>query len=292
MPNGPPAAAIWLLKLGAWLAPQHARAEWETCWNLRLFNLWILAERGELGLRARPETIALMRAAWSQAFWLRYTRAELRRWLRGPWMPVATAGALATGLAILSRGYTATCEVVSATIEWQIDPPIIGHDPRGNMVMGHLIPIAMAFTIGAALLLIGKHSLGRFGWRYWLFFAFKALAMMTLIPLAWTEAYPAITHQISHELLRAWIAGMGSTLVFLAVFGISVIWILSDQRVRCPVCLRRLARPVTFGSWASMIEPVTTEFLCDEGHGSLSLGESEAGARNRWVVLDASWRGL
>ena len=27
--------------------------------------------------------------------------------------------------------------------------------------------------------------------------------------------------------------------------------------------------PVTLGSWASVFEPVTTEMLCHEGHGSL-----------------------
>jgi hypothetical protein len=68
--------------------------------------------------------------------------------------------------------------------------------------------------------------------------------------------------------------------------------VFDDQRRRCPECLRRLARPVTMGSWGSMFEPVTTEFLCDEGHGALSLAESEIGEGDRWVSLDASWREL
>jgi hypothetical protein len=44
------------------------------------------------------------------------------------------------------------------------------------------------------------------------------------------------------------------------------------------------------GSWGSMFDPVTTEFLCDDGHGALSLAESEIGEGDRWVTLDASWR--
>ena len=44
------------------------------------------------------------------------------------------------------------------------------------------------------------------------------------------------------------------------------------------------------GSWGSMFDPATTEFLCDEGHGALSLAESEIGEGDRWVALDASWR--
>jgi hypothetical protein len=37
---------------------------------------------------------------------------------------------------------------------------------------------------------------------------------------------------------------------------------------------------------------VTTEFLCDEGHGALSVSESEMGEGDRWIKLDSSWRGL
>jgi hypothetical protein len=41
-----------------------------------------------------------------------------------------------------------------------------------------------------------------------------------------------------------------------------------------------------------MFEPVTTEMLCDEGHGTLTMAENEMGEGDRWVSLDASWRGL
>jgi hypothetical protein len=50
--------------------------------------------------------------------------------------------------------------------------------------------------------------------------------------------------------------------------------------------------PVTMGSWASVFEPVTTEMLCHEGHGSLSVVEGDIGGGDRWVALDTSWRGL
>jgi hypothetical protein len=92
--------------------------------------------------------------------------------------------------------------------------------------------------------------------------------------------------------LRLYVVGIGVTLAFLGGFGLATIWVFDDQRRRCPECLRRLARPVTMGSWGSMFEPVTTEFVCDEGHGALSLAESEIGEGDRWVSLDASWREL
>jgi len=48
--------------------------------------------------------------------------------------------------------------------------------------------------------------------------------------------------------------------------------------------------PVMIGSWASVFEPVTTELLCEEGHGSLCVPET--GQPDRWTPLDASWREL
>jgi hypothetical protein len=286
------AAALGILRLACLLAPRSARREWHTCWSSRLVNLWVLVERGELTLNPRSETLWLLRAALANAFWLRFNRAGLRDWVRGPGFIVASAALAVLVLALLSHGLAATRAFVSATIEFQFDPPVIRYDPRRDFVVAHLIPIAMAFSIGIVLVLIGKRSLGRFGWRYWLFLSVKILSVIALVPLLWLEGGAVLWRAISNELLRAWIAGIVCTLAFLGGFGVSVIWVFSDQRRRCPVCLRLLERPVTMGSWASVFEPATTEFVCEEGHGALSLAESEIGEGDRWVALDASWRGL
>jgi hypothetical protein len=81
-------------------------------------------------------------------------------------------------------------------------------------------------------------------------------------------------------------------LLFLAACCFAVWWSFADQRQRCPECLERLALPVTIGSWSSVLEPVTTEFLCESGHGSLCVPETEQSERGRWTALDASWREL
>src|ERR1039457_3246659 len=124
----------------------------------------------------------------------------------------------------------------------------------------------------------------------WSYLAVKIVSVIVLVPLLWIEGSRVLWNLITADVLRAWSAGFGATVAFLGGFGLAAIWVFDDQRRRCPVCLRRLARPVTMGSWASMFEPVTTEFLCDEGHGALSLAESELGEGDRWVSLDASWR--
>jgi len=159
-------------------------------------------------------------------------------------------------------------------------------------VVGHMVPIFLALAIGATLVLIGRLSLGRYGWRYWLYLIAKIVFVMVFVPLLWIEGSRWLWNLLTPEVLRVWVAGLGATMAFLGGFGMASIWIFDDQRRRCPECLRRLARPVTMGSRASTFDPITTEFLCDDGHGALSLAESEVGDGDRWVSLDASWRGF
>ncbi len=195
-------------------------------------------------------------------------------------------------LALLSRGFQATRSIVDAAIEWNIEPRQLRYDPRGDLVVAHVIPLVLALAIGAALVAIGRLSLGRHGWRYWTYLAAKIAAVIVLVPLLWIEGSRWLWNLLTPEVLRVWVAGFAATLAFLGGFGLAAIWVFDDQRRRCPECLRRLLRPVTMGSWGSMFDPVTTEFLCDEGHGALSLAESEIGEGDRWVSLDSSWRGF
>ena len=220
------------------------------------------------------------------------------------WTAIASGDPLMFMLAIDNASLTygliqATRSFVSAAIYWNIESmEFIGlrhlryDPPLGDQVVGRVVPIALALAIGAALVAIGRLSLGRYGWRYWLYLALKIVGVIVLIPLLWIEGSRFLWNLLTPELLRVWVAGIGATLAFMGGFGLAAIWAFDDQRRRCPVCLRRLARPVTMGSWSSMFEPVTTEFLCDEGHGALSLAESEIGEGDRWVSLDASWREL
>ncbi len=293
-PDGVPAPMVcrWLLRIAERLAPRALRHEWRRCWHSRMASLCILVDRGEVAGRDGAELMLLCRDALSNAFWLRFNRAGLRHWTLGPQfvMVVGAAGALL--LALFSHGFRATRSIVDAAIEWKIEPRQLRYDPRGDLVVGHVAPIVLALAIGAALVAIGRLSLGRYGWRYWLFLAVKIVGVIVLVPLLWIEGSRFLWDLLKPEVLRMWVAGIGGTLAFLGGFGLVAIWVFDDQRRRCPVCLRRLARPVTMGSWGSMFEPVTTEFVCDEGHGALSLAESEIGEGDRWVSLDASWKGF
>ena len=149
-----------------------------------------------------------------------------------------------------------------------------------SQLPGYLIGIAFAIAVGAFLVArqqtVGLHH----SWRYWRFLASKTFLLVLIPSLLWIEcgrfapipARPAVT------------------LLFLAACSFAFWWSFADQRRRCPVCFERLALPVTLGSWSSVLEPATTEFLCEFGHGSLCVPETEQGERDRWRTLDASWR--
>ena len=78
------------------------------------------------------------------------------------------AAAAALGLlALLSRGFQGTRGVIDTYIAWRGEPRTLRYDPRADLVVGHFVPILFALTIGAALVAMGRLSLGRYGWRYW-----------------------------------------------------------------------------------------------------------------------------
>jgi hypothetical protein len=98
-------------------------------------------------------------------------------------------------------------------------------------------------------------------------------------------------------------AAMSTAIVTLAlppplfIFGFfaAFSWTLADQRGRCPVCLRRLVRPVTIGSAShTLLDWYGTELLCARGHGLLYEPEipTSPNSARHWQSLDPSWAGL
>ncbi len=149
-----------------------------------------------------------------------------------------------------------------------------------SQLPGYLLGIAFAIAVGAFLVArqqaIGLHH----SWRYWRFLALKTLLLVLIPSLLWIESGRFVPIP----------ARAAVTLLFLAACSFALWWSFADQRSRCPVCFERLALPVTLGSWSSVLEPATTEFLCEFGHGSLCVPETEQGERDRWRTLDPSWR--
>jgi hypothetical protein len=159
---------------------------------------------------------------------------------------------------------------------------------RGRWVL--LRSLLIEFFVGFVLLPITTSisSLGDYpgktSIRRWLFLAAKILLVLPIVMFGALD-----------------IGSTGSTVspiaLWLAPFGglLAMRWVLTDQRERCPVCLRLLANPVRIGqSSRILLEWNGTELMCLRGHGLLHVPERPAiwFSGQRWVNFDPSWSGL
>jgi len=283
----------WLIVLGGRIVPKRRRAEWRARWEGELREWAVLTDRGEVRLRDSAE---LGRDCWgavAEAVWLRFSKEEVRRWVRGPVFLLAASAALLALGAALTNGFAATRSLVELARSLEAHPVArMGYDPRSDRLFAAIAPLVFAMATGIALVAVAGLPWRGHGWRYGALLGMKMVLVMAAGPLVWIDGGTALRSHISHEGLRVLGGGLGFAVVFVASFSYAMWWVMDDQRKRCPECLHRLALPVRMGSWASVFEPPSTELLCDEGHGSLSVPERTDGEAERWVRLDASWREL
>jgi len=147
------------------------------------------------------------------------------------------------------------------------------------------LPAITSVSLGESSLCLQQTSwLGRL--RRWSFLAFKIALLLPIVYfLSLDLAYGCTA--LSRE--QAGLVQLFSTFS-MCLFGMC--WVLKDQRQRCPVCLRRVARPAqvgqasrTFLAWNGM------EMMCMGGHTLLhvpSMPTSWFGTQ-RWLYLDPSW---
>jgi hypothetical protein len=181
---------------------------------------------------------------------------------------------------------------------WPLRAPI-----QGRTLVWIAFP-GFGLVVGVVLVAVGKQSpvAGHVAWRRrlrcWAFLILKTALVLAALTLFWIEAVTARTIRAPESDLREFVnlmAALVPTFGFLAVCALATLWCVVDQRKRCPVCLARLAMPVTLGSWSSsLLDPVTTEFVCERGHGSLAMHETDASSTepDRWTAMDDSWRDL
>lgn len=168
-------------------------------------------------------------------------------------------------------------------------PEVYWFPVPGSAKFGYLLGIAFALVIGGAMVVRERPFARRHGWRYWTFLAAKTALLLAVPTAVWVEVTTRLHPPTG---IAEALSVVVPTVLFLVIFAFAVQWSFQDQRARCPVCLRRLAMPVSMGSWSSVLDPATTEFLCDSGHGALSVAETESGESDRWTALDRSWREL
>jgi hypothetical protein len=288
----PPLVYRGLMRLASALAPEAAGARW----SRELEDLWVLTERGELPLEARGEMAALCRQALAEAFSARGRREWLADAWRRPWVVLSALALALVTLSWASAGFASTREVADHFLRVRFDgppmPKLVWNEHAQLTVIGYTIPFLFANVASLFLIAVRKPALAGGGWGYWLFFIAKLMAVPALITAGWVELTEAARAWATYEPVRILGAGLLLWCLYIAAFTRGLLWCVTDQQMRCPVCGKRLAMPVSLGSRASLFDPPVTEFLCDDGHGRLSVSETPDGEVEEWRDLDSSWRDL
>lgn len=126
-------------------------------------------------------------------------------------------------------------------------------------------------------------------WARWRFLAAKFLLLVLSCYLLALHVTRPFQHLLGSQ--ADWLL-MACGLLFNVV---AVSWALTDQRQRCPTCMRSLRSPARMGqpSW-SLLDSDATEEMCDRGHGLLHQPEWQTSwfENARWLQLDRTWREL
>ncbi len=156
----------------------------------------------------------------------------------------------------------------------------------------YLFGLAFALICGAALVSRGLPRPSGRGWFYWTYLAAKTGFAILIPTLLWVELSQRAGVVTSVMTVRVLLAGILLPITYLLATACALRWIFADQRLRCPVCMQLLSMPVTLGSWGSILDPASTEMLCDSGHGTLQVPDAADGQPDRWTNLDPSWAEL
>jgi hypothetical protein len=273
----PPMALRGLLYLAALIVPDHERDAWRTRRHALLESLLTLALRGELAGKEAACIAWWCRRTFADALTARWGTCDLRSCARGPAFLVGAACSVLVLLAVCTHGLAVTRSLLT----------LLGRVPQHGFtdrLMGNLLPFVFALAT-AFMASAGRISLRGRGCRYIAFLLLKMTLLTTIMLLLWIEGGAALRASLPNAPLRVLIGGVLLTVALVVSFDWVILWGLADQHHRCPVCLRRLVMPVRIGSWASVFEPVTTEWLCDTGHGLLSMSETETGHPDSWTTL-------
>jgi hypothetical protein len=162
----------------------------------------------------------------------------------------------------------------------------------GLIVLSVALLLVLKWRQLALLRVTGPHASISDCFRWYVFFAVK---MFLLLMAALVGSFEVVLSVFRDDACPHPFAGAAAVWLFLFLATIAVNWSLRDQFARCRTCLRRLAVQVDIGNSArSLLEITGTEFVCNEGHGTLHVPmmESSCVDSERWTYLDDSWRTL
>ncbi len=282
-----PLALRCLITASSWIAHPRERQQWRFHVEAEVRAWWELVERGELTTRSAPEVITRVWQIAATVLWSRVNSDWILRFVRGPQFLFAVCGVSLATLAAISNGFSATRTVAAIIYNTLAGTPsaLISSET----VFVFVTPLGFALLIGLLLIASRWPTLHGASWRYWPFLATKIAMVLVSVPLFWIELSAMVRARMLGFPCQKLVTGFLFRLLFITVYVLALRWCMRDQQRRCAICLARLSLPVSIGTCASVFEPATVEFVCLQGHGTLSVPQIETGEPSRWTSFDASW---
>jgi hypothetical protein len=182
---------------------------------------------------------------------------------------------------------------------WIVSMPELTHRNFWAALALLLIPLTVTLALGflqimsLCRLVAPARLKGAVVARYYAFLLAKSA--LALLPVA--AVWLVLTESARFDGPKWLAAGVRptATLVFLLLCAAMVWWSLVDQRLRCPICFRRLRMPVSLGTLGSILFDLpATEYICTHGHGTLHVPEPQTNEleTTRWRPHGDVWEEL
>ena len=195
---------------------------------------------------------------------------------------------LRTGLAHVARGRQWRLSVLNKNGGYD------HFECQSQARLGLIADYLLIFLIALAVLpAVTSFSLGQYaanrnspGWRIrsrrWIFLGLKGALLLPIVLCG------------PFDLASVVASGGIQPHAILIGFVFAFRWALTDQRKRCPVCLRLLSNPARIGTPSRIfLEWYGTELMCPQGHGLLHVREVPTSHNiQQWLYLDRSWSAL
>ena len=291
-----------LLRLASWIVPRPTRPDWLAEWRAELHHVTRIDP---------PRAFTFALGAFRDALWLRrHDESPRPALLASPFHTLGLLALLAT-FGVLCRPAPLPEDVVKIrphgrdTVTYDQYRALAGRLPEGILAVafyprapgardGHLL--ARVATIQRAPFrhiaigseLVDSVPLAPHPTALGLIVLFGVAAVLTLpalTPISGSRARLFFAAKLALALTAAFCTqGIG----LLIGIVLAIRWAFADQRRRCPVCLRKLATPVSFGCLGhTLLDWHGAEYICPQGHGLLQVSATPASpyAPRQWVRL-------
>lgn len=264
-----------------WVSRAH-RTEWLQEWDAELWHVLHMPAREPLRQLGSWPAIGFALGSFTDAFWMRRNShpapASRPATLHTPWRCLA----FVAGLAAITAAISLTLPAPNTT---GVTPTFSAYPlQHGALLLLALFLLATRSSLQIGVDAPSPHLLAaRPLWRRSIFFMVKTA--LAVVAAYWGVLAIAAIIATAGIQIHGWLIG----------YILALHWSFQDQRRRCPVCLERLAKPVSIGCCAhTLLEWRGTELVCTKGHGLLYASDTDNSFTppRRWLSLDASWQDL